>query len=167
MKKLALSLLLGLWVMPSFAQIPVKAEDNFWRRRVAVRVELDEKMNLPFKFHDKSDFQNFRFSETNGIVMAILNAVKDGELTGYDAHTWEVLSGKRILQRMKYLEQAWKKGKNDMEGEKTADKWDNIFVADDAAEYALSASFTEMPSDGMFTTDVYNKKKAHGQWDMT
>ncbi len=166
MKKVIFLFLLSGFFSGSFAQIDVRPEDHFWRRRVAVRVELNEKMNFPFKYHDKNESGDFRFTETNGIVMAILNAVKAGEIGGYDAHSWESLSGNKILQRMKYLAQAWNKGKNDLEGEKTAAEfWDNVYIPDED-EGELSASVTEMPSDGMFTTDIYNKKKSHNRWDM-
>lgn len=157
-----------LWIQVLLiAQIEVRPEDHFWRRRVAVRIELNEKMNLPFKYHLVSGPDDFRFTESNGMVIAILNAVKAGEITGYDAHSWKPLQGKDILKRMKYLSRAWNTGKYDLEGEKKGQEaWDNVFVPDDEPDALLGASLTESPSDGMFTTEVYHKKINHNRWEM-
>lgn len=85
--------IIGLWIFLSLRAQAPRVEDHFWRRKVVLSIDLREKINEPLikgqvglhrlystdPLTDKS-----RFSNREGIVLALLKGFREGKYTGYD-----------------------------------------------------------------------------------
>ena len=63
-----------------------RKDDHFWRQRVVNRIDLREKINAPLVDKEMAFYNsdNNSFTERNGLVMALLNGLKNGEYNAYD-----------------------------------------------------------------------------------
>lgn len=97
------SLLAALFLsFPLFAQHDVRDSDHFWRKRVVTRVSMVEKVNRPIVHHESSFYGDKGYTEKNGLVVSLLNGVKEGKYKAYHEDDWKIkLSYESLLDRMK------------------------------------------------------------------
>lgn len=109
MQKHAIALMLGtmMWVGLT-AQMQVRPDDHFWKRRVVNRIPLNEKINQPYVVHEATYYGNSSsFRENDGLVASLLNGLKDGRYLAYDPYDWEqVMTYEQVFARMVENEQA-------------------------------------------------------------
>ena len=66
------------------SRIPPRLDDHFWRRKVVNRIDLDEKINAPLReVEDMAIYGQTSYSETQGIVAALMNGLKSGKYLAY------------------------------------------------------------------------------------
>ena len=71
------------------AQPDIRDDDHFWRRRVVNRVSLVEKINQPLVRHESNYYSgNGRYSQTDGMVQALIEGVKQGKYVAYHPEDW-------------------------------------------------------------------------------
>ncbi len=73
-----------------FAQFPPRDEDQLKRQKVVNSIPLNEKMNKPLIYPEELIYTKPRYSETKGIIEALLNGVKNNKYVAYraDSLTW-------------------------------------------------------------------------------
>ncbi|MCS6790143.1 MAG: hypothetical protein NZ580_04100 [Bacteroidia bacterium] len=83
----------GLWISLTLRAQAPRVEDHFWRRKVVLTLDLREKVNAPLilgqvglntlystdPLTDKS-----RFSNREGVVLALLKGFREGKYSGYN-----------------------------------------------------------------------------------
>lgn len=109
MRRFALTgLLLAILGTSATAQMETRPDDHFWRRKVVNRIDLREKMNAPLiKRESKYYSDDTQFSETEGLVMALFNGVKEGKYLAYDPDSVSKgLSYEELLAKVKEFEGA-------------------------------------------------------------
>ncbi|MCS6905511.1 MAG: hypothetical protein RML72_01400 [Bacteroidia bacterium] len=76
-----------------WAQYPPRIDDHFWRRKVLLRLDLDEKINLPIKEAESALYlpeeavREGKYEYTGGLIAAIMKAYEKGEIDGYHPDT--------------------------------------------------------------------------------
>lgn len=92
----------------AIAQPDIREDDHFWRRRVVNRVSLIEKINQPLVRHESSYYSgNGRYSQTDGMIQALINGVKQGKFVAYHPDSWDnQMSYQALIDRMKEFENA-------------------------------------------------------------
>ncbi len=103
--KIQVFIFLGLlmWVRVE-AQVSVRKEDHFYKRLVVQRMDLDEKINRPFRgvLRHPSDQGG-----ANGLVQTLLSALEEGAIKAYDPDDLSrAMSYEEVVRRMKSFEQA-------------------------------------------------------------
>ncbi len=126
MRRFAITaLLLAGFGLSSMAQIDIRPDDHFWRRKVVHRLDLREKMNVPLtKRENKFYTDESQFAQKDGLVMALFNGLKEGHFVAYHPDSLKTpLSYEEVLQRI-----------NTFNGAFTSDGFDDGFGAsfDDA-----------------------------------
>jgi len=83
-----------------------REEDHFWRQRVVNRIDLREKINFPLIYKEMPFYtDNAEGSESNGIVLALINGLKSGEYNAYDPDSLnKPLSYEDVIRRFRELE---------------------------------------------------------------
>lgn len=104
-------LILGLFLsilFAGFSQPSPRVEDQFWRKRIVNRIPLMEKMNKSLVFHESSFYGNDgKFKETDGLVVTLMNGVKEGKYVAYHPENWEkIMNYEDLMARMKEFDQA-------------------------------------------------------------
>ncbi len=61
----------------------IRESDIFWHKRIWRVIDVDEKLNLPFKYFHK-DWQDIK-----PLIEILLDGLKSGELTGYEEDSWK------------------------------------------------------------------------------
>lgn len=135
------------------AQAPVRRQDHFWRKRVVNRISLVEKVNQPLVRHQSNFYSNNqRYAETQGLVVSLINGVKQGKYVAYHPDNWNQLLGYEDLRaRMNEFDQSlyieedtWD---SEVETEKTVaaelDEWDADWTDDATDEWG--SPFEEEP----------------------
>lgn len=104
---LILSLLLSI-VIAGISQPSPRPEDHFWRKRIVNRIALTEKMNKGLIFHESPFYGNEgKFKETDGLVVTLLNGVKDGKYVAYHPENWEkIMNYEDLVARMGEFDEA-------------------------------------------------------------
>ncbi|HEX2901344.1 MAG TPA: hypothetical protein VHS96_16635, partial [Bacteroidia bacterium] len=65
--------------------IPPRPDDHFQRNLVVNRIDLGEKINKPLvATSDGGLYSNSRYTETNGLITALINGLKSGKYLAYD-----------------------------------------------------------------------------------
>ncbi|MEM6261141.1 MAG: hypothetical protein AAGI38_01440 [Bacteroidota bacterium] len=111
MSKMAMGLMaITMWAM-SFqevsAQIEVRQEDHFWRKRVVRRLDLGEKINRPLVNHQSSIYNGGQYRENQGIVAALVNGLKNREYIAYHPDDWnQTMDYEALVTRMMEFERA-------------------------------------------------------------
>lgn len=92
----------------AIAQPDIREDDHFWRRRVVNRVSLIEKINQPLVRHESSYYSgNGSYSQTEGMIQALINGVKQGKFTAYHPDSWDnQMSYQALVDRMREFESA-------------------------------------------------------------
>ena len=89
------------------AQPDVRREDYFWSKRVVNRIALGEKINYPMIAHQSDYYSGGKYSETQGIVVSLINGVKKGKYEAYHPDDWSKRLDYAALEaRMKEFDQA-------------------------------------------------------------
>ncbi|MEM7372200.1 MAG: hypothetical protein AAF587_26515 [Bacteroidota bacterium] len=116
-----------------YAQPQVRSEDHFWRKRIVNRIPLTEKINRPLAQHMSEYYAgDGRFTETDGMVVSLVNGLKQGKYLAYHPEDWnKKMNYQDLHQRMEEFEQA-------LTGESTT--WDSEEVESDAFEKAETDS---------------------------
>ncbi len=95
MKKL-IACLLGVWVLGSAqAQLTIRQDDHFWRKRVVNRLDLQEKINRPLVEHASVYYRDGdrSFDHTDGLVAALIDGLQQGHYSAYDPDDWDKTLG--------------------------------------------------------------------------
>lgn len=144
----------------SFAQlVEPRVEDQFWKKRVMLRIEMNDKVNQSLKYHDPTTPNDLEYTERDGIVLALLNGLQRGDFSAYDHHNWTTLNFKQVQKRMKYMEQAWNKGVVEKENVKT-DIWQDVeLIPDEIEETSFASATTESGEEGTFIADILERKR--------
>lgn len=72
------------------AQFPPRIDDHFQRWKVVSRIVMQEKINAPLRMQQKSTYtQKGGYSETNGLVYALINGLRRGDYLAYDPDSLE------------------------------------------------------------------------------
>ncbi len=113
------------------AQPRIREDDHFWRKRVVNRISLVEKINQPLVHHESNYYSgNSRYTQTQGMVMALIEGVKQGKYVAYDPDDWtNFYQYEALVQKMREFEDA-------------------LVPANDGWEDAPSDPFTESIDDG-------------------
>lgn len=157
-----LLLLAGLmpaaWAQPAVPagqeELHIRESDQFWRKRVVNRISLIEKVNAPLvKHHSNYYGQSERYPEKEGMVVALLNGLADGEYVAYHPEDWnQPLSYEEVLSRMRENEQAFSEGSDWYAEEEeeileenpySGDEWDISWEDEGAEDWA--SPFEEAP----------------------
>jgi hypothetical protein len=105
--KIAGGVCLCLSVSSVWAQPDVRREDYFWSKRVVNRIALGEKINQPMVAHQSAYYSGGQYSETQGIVVSLVNGVKKGKYLAYHPDDWSHRMNYPALEsRMKEFDQA-------------------------------------------------------------
>lgn len=89
----------GCWVLMLTAFVPgvfgqeryIRQEDKFWAKRVVNRISLIEKINAPLVYHESGYYTGEgKFSETKGIVVSLLNGLKEEKYVAYHPDDWSI-----------------------------------------------------------------------------
>lgn len=98
-------LILGICVWGyATAQKSVRVDDQFYKRLVVQRMDMEEKINRPFQgiLRHPSDQAG-----SNGLVQTLLTGLKEGKIHAYHPDDiTKVLSYEDVIQRMREFEQA-------------------------------------------------------------
>ncbi|MCI4670940.1 MAG: hypothetical protein MRZ79_22580 [Bacteroidia bacterium] len=87
------------------AQVSVRKDDQFYKRLVVQRMDLDEKFNVPYR--GVSRHPSDQDGGPNGMVQALLKGLKEGKIVAYDPDDLtKVMTYEDVVQRMKDFEQA-------------------------------------------------------------
>jgi hypothetical protein len=101
------TLVLVCWAGTVRAQLEIRPEDQFWRKRVVQRLDLGEKINRPF-IQPQSNYyrtSDSKYSGNNGIIQALIDGVKAGEYVAYHPDDWDQpLVYEDLFQRMQTFE---------------------------------------------------------------
>lgn len=90
MKKL-IAFMLGIWVLGTAqAQLTIRSEDHFWRRRVVNRLDLREKINRPLIKHASAYYRDGStdYAHTDGLVAALIQGLQEGKYEAYHPEEW-------------------------------------------------------------------------------
>ncbi len=127
-------LVLGLIFGSGFLSVQTMAQereireaDHFWRKRVVNRISLIEKVNQPLVRHAASFYggSEGKFTEMNGIVVSLINGVRDGKYQAYHPDDWDqVMDYSALRARMNEFELDLQ-GPDDLEGS------NNVLETDD------------------------------------
>lgn len=100
------SLLFLAFGLQSFAQFPPRKDDHFWRRKVVNRIDLNEKINAPLIKRESQYYtDNSRYTEKEGLVMALFTGLKKGKFVAYHPDSLNVaLSYDNVLERIQTFE---------------------------------------------------------------
>jgi hypothetical protein len=77
----------------AWAQYPPRIDDHFWRRKVLLRIDLDEKINTPIKdaesalYLPEEAIREGKYEYTGGLIAAVMKAYEKGEIDGYHPDT--------------------------------------------------------------------------------
>ncbi len=129
-KILVLGLIFGSCLLSSQSiaqERKIRESDHFWRKRVVNRISLIEKVNQPLVRHAASFYggEEGKFTETNGIVVSLINGVKQGKYVAFHPDSWdEELDYTALRSRMMEFDQ-------DVQGTDNFDESNNEFEADD------------------------------------
>lgn len=120
----ALTLMLGSNLIVT-AQPQIREDDHFWRKRVVNRVSLIEKINQPLVRHESNYYSGGKYSQTEGMVMALINGLKAGRFLAYDPEAWTTTYNyDELVQRMQKFEQSLAP---------SSDGWDDAYSDDFSA----------------------------------
>jgi len=103
---LALSL---IWAGDLSAQLDIRREDHFWRKRVVQRLDLQEKINQPLVKAESNYYRasTGQYPQADGIVRSLIEGIKAGDYMAYHPDDWEQkLTYEDLLARMREFEQA-------------------------------------------------------------
>jgi len=91
-----------------FAQVPVRQDDHFFKRRVVNRISLVEKINRPLAYHESNLYSdNEKFSQQDGIVASLIQGVKAGKYRAYDPNDWQnTFDYDQLVERMEEFDKA-------------------------------------------------------------
>ncbi|MEZ4825861.1 MAG: hypothetical protein R3C61_06145 [Bacteroidia bacterium] len=139
---------------PVAGQPHVRTEDHFWRKRVVNRISLVEKINKPLILSASEYYSgNDKFTETHGMVQALINGLKAGKYVAYDPDNWQqTLNYDDVVARMTEFDEAlsvdesdsWDEESPEAEYEKnTEDEWSNEWVYEETSEEWASPFETE------------------------
>lgn len=157
-------LLMGLYAL---AQQPdIRPEDHFWRRRLMSKIDLKEKVNAPLCLHDDPNPVFARYTERNGLVVSLMNGLKEGKYQAFEPDTWQALSFEQVYGRMKYLDKSKSKRQLAIEQAEQASPWTKYEPLPDEEEEATAATLTEMPEENSFVTAVTSPKPPKKAWDI-
>jgi hypothetical protein len=86
----------------------VRPEDQFWKRRVVNRIVLTEKVNKPLVYHETAVYSPSQtYTETQGMISALINGVRAGRIRGYDPQDWDhAYAWPELRARMQTFDQA-------------------------------------------------------------
>lgn len=90
MKKVLLATLLLTAAYLADAQVRPREDDHFWRKRVVMSIDLDEKVNKPLKEseYDNSNYEvgkNKKYGvSTRGMIYALLRGFEENKYPGYN-----------------------------------------------------------------------------------
>lgn len=87
--KIVGSVCLCLLVGQLSAQAPIRKDDYFWSKRVVNRIALGEKINYPMIAHQSDYYSGGQYTETQGIVVSLINGAKKGMYQAYHPENWE------------------------------------------------------------------------------
>ncbi len=90
------------------AQPQIREDDHFWRRRMVNRISLIEKINQPLVRHESNYYSgNGRYTQTDGMVAALIDGLKQGRYMAYHPDEWgEQLGYQALIDRMREFDQA-------------------------------------------------------------
>lgn len=163
-----LSLLSPLWLTAQLRE--PREEDQFWKKRVIVRLNLNDKINRCLKQRETEAPLDLRYTETDGIVLALLRGLQKGDYQAYDHVSWKPLNYKQVNNRMKYMERAWNKCLSYSE-QQPLDAWAEVQFEDEETEsegFASAADFFPT-EEGTFTADMVKRaaERIRPSTDMT
>ncbi|MEM7660577.1 MAG: hypothetical protein AAF399_31025 [Bacteroidota bacterium] len=94
--------------LSAIAQPSVRVDDHFWSKRVVNRVSMVEKINRPLVRHQSEYYSHGgRYTETDGIVMSLVNGLKQGKYEAFHPEDWnKLLNYEDLVRRMQEFEQA-------------------------------------------------------------
>ncbi|MEO0895177.1 MAG: hypothetical protein AAFY71_02075 [Bacteroidota bacterium] len=113
-----------LVIGPALAQVSVRKEDQFYKRTVVQRLDLEEKMNLPLRglMRLPADEQG-----PNGLVQTLLDGLKSGAIDAYQPDDLsKVLSYDDVLLKIKENEQSLTGGPMETDWIEMEDSTDEI-----------------------------------------
>ncbi|MEO0895154.1 MAG: hypothetical protein AAFY71_01960 [Bacteroidota bacterium] len=91
MLKTVICAVLGMLIsLSSIAQVKVRKDDHFFKRKVVNRISFAEKMNKPLVHHEATFYsENEEHAEQNGIVASLINGLKAGKYQAYHPDSWD------------------------------------------------------------------------------
>lgn len=107
--KVSAFLALTFLIITAFSQEHhVREQDHFWRKRIVTRIDLGEKINQPLVHHASTYYaDDSYYAETDGIVVALINGLKEGKYLAYHPDKpKESLSFEDLMDRVEEFEQA-------------------------------------------------------------
>lgn len=106
MRKIVLiSFLCVCFGLEAFAQFPPRQEDHFWRRKVVNRIDLNEKINAPLIKRESPFYTDGQYTEKDGLVMTLFNALKEGKFVAYHPDSLDSpMDYERVLARIQEFE---------------------------------------------------------------
>jgi len=105
----ALHAMILIWAGDLSAQLEIRPEDHFWRKRVVQRLDLGEKINQPLVQAESNYYRasGSKFPESEGLIRSLINGLKTGEYVAYHPEDWDrTLNYEDMMARMREFEQA-------------------------------------------------------------
>ncbi|WNJ21185.1 hypothetical protein [Pontibacter sp. G13] len=92
----------------AYAQLDIRQEDQFWRKRVVNRISLIEKINAPLIRHESNYYgDNQAYPEVEGMVVSLMHGLRDGKYLAFDPDDWEKqYDYAGLMERMSEFDQA-------------------------------------------------------------
>ena len=159
------SLLAALFLsIPIVAQHQVRDSDHFWRKRVVTRVSMVEKINRPIVYHESNVYGDKGYAEKNGLVVSLLNGVKEGKYKAYHEDDWKIeLNYEALLDRMKNNDPSSENELEDWEREEV-DIDDGFESYDDDFAYESDEDLWKpAPISGIDETEEFGERST--SWD--
>lgn len=166
MKPFGLYLLICILFIVDFsdtiAQVPVRTEDHFWRKRAVRRIDLNEKINRPLVNHESQYYIDDKYTEQNGIVAALINGLKRREYIAFHPDDWDkTLDYGMLVERMIEFDQALTGIQEEMDYDAEGAEMDNLYEEFDLEEpkgtdgwgsFEYEGVSVKKEADGMQTT---------------
>jgi Gliding motility associated protein GldN len=133
--------------------IPPRVDDHFQRNLVINRIDLDEKINRPLiATTDGGIYSGSRYTETNGMIQALVNGLKSGKYLAYDPDN---LTRSLTYDEVKVIAQSKiEDSEIDIEGG-DPELWPEMDESDETMEYdELGNSAGEINKGGLGSSQV-------------
>lgn len=124
-------LLSGVFSQLFAQEVQIREQDNFWRRRVVKRIDMNEKINQPLHNHGFDVMvtsANAKYAEKNGLIVAFLNGVEKGDFLAYNPDTGKPMDWQTLFARMKEQGGVWEDNNAEIAFAEEEEKSSNTFA---------------------------------------
>jgi hypothetical protein len=122
-------ILSGIFTQLFAQEVKIREEDNFWRRRVVKRIDMNEKINQPIHNHALDVMTNGKYAERNGLIVALLNGAEKGDFLAYNPDTGKPMDWQTLFARMKEQGGIWEDNNAEIAFAEEDDKSGNTFAS--------------------------------------